>query len=387
MSTPVGGSTRFAVARTAVNTLVSGSGDKLRYGLELFGLNAPVADGCNVSDQTCSYPTPMSCKSVSCQFNSAPSISSVLADAGPEGATPTAQAVRAAALRPDMTDATRSRFILLVTDGDPTCPTTPAGVALSNTVQSISDVRDGGVRTFVLGFGGGSAGNLAQMAIAGGVTKAGCDAGTPQSCYYVATNAAELQTALNAIQSVVSSELGGTGGCDETCYSQGCPSGQVCKKSACVADPCSGVMCGANEACVNGVCNKFCTTACAVGKYCNSAGACVDEVPCSGITPPCDEQRNQVCVNGMCVEDHCSGASATIKDKCPAGTFCIRNNCSPEPIIILPDGGMTLADGGPVGGGKTPTPGCCSGAPEAFSALTLAIGLSALAARYRRRRP
>src|SRR5690349_20125641 len=59
MSQSVGGMVKYPTARSAVNNLVSASGDKIRYGLELFGLNTgPIANGCNISDNTCSYPNP-----------------------------------------------------------------------------------------------------------------------------------------------------------------------------------------------------------------------------------------------------------------------------------------------------------------------------------------
>ncbi len=363
------GPTKYPVARTAIATLVGGAGDKFRYGLELFGLGG--TSGCLISDPVCSYPNPTTaCRSVTCGFGTAQSINDVLNVQAPEGATPTALAMTTAMTRTDMKDTSRPRYVMLVTDGDPNCATTIDAVTAS--VDAISAARDGGVKTFVLGFAGGSTGNLMRMAIAGGVQKQGCDAGSPTSCYYVANNATELQAALDAISQVVAGELGPSGGCDETCYAQGCPSGQMCMNKACVADPCSGVQCASGQACVNGACNTFCTTTCATGKYCNSAGQCVDEIPCNG---GCDTagKRNQVCVNGACVEDYCSGATGNLK--CPSGTVCKRNNCIPT---------SSSPDGGPgTGTGDEPSPGCCSGAPGAFSILALMVGLAALAARRR----
>ncbi|MGQ0508173.1 MAG: vWA domain-containing protein, partial [Myxococcaceae bacterium] len=296
--------TRMNVTRNAVKQITASGGDKFRYGLELFGLNTLA--GCGISSPTCSYPNPTTCQSVLADFNVGAQVAAVLDPLIPQGGTPTWTAITEAAKRADLLDKSRPRYNLLVTDGEPAGCSQPNPIA--QTIAEITNARvDAGVKTFVLGVAlGASRDNLRDMSVAGGLPKAGCDpaAANSLSCYYNATNASELQTALNAIQQAVNTELGTAGGCDETCYAAGCTSGQICKQAACVADPCASVTCGPNEACVEGTCRKFCTTACALGHYCDN-GTCKEEVPCAG---GCNG-RNQICVGGACVENYCTGAT------------------------------------------------------------------------------
>ncbi|MHB8874285.1 MAG: adventurous gliding motility lipoprotein CglB [Myxococcaceae bacterium] len=161
----------------------------------------------------------------------------------PFGGTPTGPTLRALASYPPLLGSDRDQFILLITDGEPNCNgavdpatcfcTTPAlahacasgglnqCLDRDGTIAAITELRDKGVRTFVVGFGAeAGAGTtaaevLTAMALAGGLdrrcpggTDAECD-GAPGSClqatktcstaYYRAKDGAGLTAALARI--------------------------------------------------------------------------------------------------------------------------------------------------------------------------------------------
>ncbi len=368
-----GTASRYEVAKQAVAELTSGSAaQQMRFGLELFGTSDN--GNCGISPSTCSYPNPLTCGSVTCDFGQAANIADVLDDlAGPQGSTPTAGAIIEAKKRPDMQDTSRGRYILLVTDGQPSGRSS-AGT-LNNTLHALTDIRvDAGVKSFVLAFNVPSnlQTQLNQMADAGGTARqAVCD--TENLCYYDATNGTELRIALESIVSTVVGELGSP--CDETCYGQGCPAGQVCTGgTTCVPDQCANVQC-AQGVCVEGQCKSLCDVVCPVGQRCDN-GQCANDAPCA---QPCTGV-NEVCVNGQCVENYCSGKSSTIT--CPDTHVCYHNGCQLKPGA-QPDAG-TGRDGGT--GSTEAGAGCCSGAPGAFSVFAMVLGAALLLAMRRRSR-
>jgi hypothetical protein len=378
VSLPGGGTAkRWVVGRDAIKQIIQSDPEHLRFGLELFG-DVDSGGNCGISSPTCSPPTPETCNSVQCDYNTRTSIETIvnaLTAVDVDGSTPTASAINTAGQRADMNDTTRPRYIILLTDGNPdtgnvgncTESTGSTTTDYNNAITALNNIRtQKNVKTFVIGFAGGSADKLNGMAVAGGTQRnTTCDTANP--CYYNATNATELNDALSAIVGVVGGELGGTA-CDDTCYGQGCPAGQVCMNSACAADPCAGVSCPAGLFCANGTCTGSCSQSCPAGQRCDN-GTCAANAACA---TECTG-RNQACVNGQCVENLCSGE--TTKIGCPTGYTCIANGCE---LLTATDGGTDGGTGGANGGG-----GCCSGAPSAFSALALAMGLSALAIRRR----
>ncbi|MGA9524046.1 MAG: hypothetical protein WBV82_21475, partial [Myxococcaceae bacterium] len=251
---------------------------------------------------------------------------------------------------------------------------------MQSSLNALSAIRQGlGVKTFVLGFAGGSADNLNQMAQAGGSERHPGQCNTSdKKCYYEASNATELEAALNEIVTVVGGELGGFS-CDDSCYAQGCPAGQVCENAQCVADPCAAVSCNEGSACVDGVCKAFCSESCIGNKRCED-GVCVDDSIC----PSACTGRNQTCVAGQCVEDLCSGQGQTLD--CPDTHVCYKNACHLRFTPAKPDAGTSTDGGTTTGSGSgVETPGgCCSGAPGSFNVLALGVGLLAL--RLSRRR-
>ncbi|MFL5322502.1 MAG: vWA domain-containing protein [Myxococcaceae bacterium] len=379
MGTTVSGTSqsRYEVGRDAVNQLLSSNSSGFRYGLQLFGITTST-DSCGVSN--CYYSSSTACQSVLSDVNTNTAIAAVLQAGGPDGSTPTATSITNAMARADMKDATRPRFMILITDGDPNCPSN----TLTDTTTALNTAKNAGVKTYVLSFNGGTASNLNAMAQAGGTARnTTCDSANP--CYYNASSPAQLQTALNDIVAAVGGELGG-GGCDDTCYSAGaCAANQICKGGACVADSCATVSCQSGQYCVEGTCKHSCSPACQTGQYCDD-GVCKPSAACATACTA----KNSVCVNGQCVEDYCSGLSYHINCTNP-DDLCIDNAC--QTFASGTGGGAgggagggsgNKADGG-AGGGTASTSGCCSGAPDAASLFGILVGLSSLGALRRRK--
>jgi len=199
----------------------------------------------------------------------------------------------------------------------------------------------------------------------------------------------------------------------------------VCLNTTCVASPCAGVSCQADEFCRSGTCVRACLEPCPPGQKCVD-GACADD-PCASVF--CRVEINEVCQDGTCIMDPCvarwDGGSAarcrygqrclpdgTCGDEpcqyitCPEGTVCVVGQCqstsafTPPQVDAAvpedggePDGPTTQPDGALVDGGNTadvggPDPGSsgcgCQGAGRA-GGLVLAFALVVLALGRRRR--
>ncbi len=393
-----GAAPRYEVARDAVKRLVTNSTSGVRFGLEFFGFNleprpadnSDRTERCMVSSPSCFYSsasTNFSCASVEASPRASSDIVSALDRfVNPnfifiDNDTPTANAIQTAATRRDVNDPDRATYLLLVTDGNPAnCPVNADN--LTPALQQIEQVRTNqNVKTFVLSFAGGTRDNLAKMAVAGGTARhAGCALTPDERCYYYADDAASLDQALNEITNQVGGEFAG---CTESCYQLGCPSGQFCKNDACVADPCAAVTCNAGSVCSDGQCKATCSTACRATERCEN-GTCVPNSACS---TPCTG-TNQICVNGQCQEDYCSGSSFDLRSKCAAANLvCSRNACQAPLGGNTGGGGGDGTNGGNGGGATTPEgpkTGGCAGVPGAPALLTLALGLG-WALRQRRR--
>jgi hypothetical protein len=130
------------------------------------------------------------------------------ANLSPGGATPMRRALELARSNnwvsdaSDPLDATRSKNVLLVTDGQPNCLTSSdyRQEDVDGTVTAAGALLAAGVRVFVVGFGNGvTPGTLDLIAEAGGTD----NQGDPAHRYYQANNGTELQAALLAIGSAV----------------------------------------------------------------------------------------------------------------------------------------------------------------------------------------
>jgi hypothetical protein len=136
-----------------------------------------------------------------------------------------------------MTDGSRRRFIVLLTDGDPSCPDQSNTAAAFDanttvTVESLDRLRASGIKTFVIGFGRNvGPARLDRMAMAGGVPRTGATCADPANptgpripcLYYDASDLPTLNAAFDEIATVAQGELGGNS-CDDSCYViGGCP--------------------------------------------------------------------------------------------------------------------------------------------------------------------
>jgi hypothetical protein len=187
----VGDNTKWALAVTALDTVIANTKSKLRFGLILFpDMTAPECGQSGipvpVSDQGAGAITTLLDRSLTTQNTT---------DwyPGDPCMTPIDAAMAQAATDPSLGDSTRQSSILLVTDGQQTCGTVAAGnAALLNTVTTLNKTRH--VSTYVLGFGDAvDPATLTDLATAGGKPNAGL---VP---YYGAQDAAGLATALRAI--------------------------------------------------------------------------------------------------------------------------------------------------------------------------------------------
>lgn len=145
-------------------------------------------------------------------------------------------------------------YVVVITDGFQWCsPYDPAQRELPRT--AVKALRDRGIRTFVVGFGGGvDEEALAAMAMIGDTAPVGCDASAQdpaRPCYHQADDGPGLATALMAIAARASSEQcnGRDDDCDGTVDDGApCPSGQACTDGACEVEPAvdAGVAMGAD---------------------------------------------------------------------------------------------------------------------------------------------
>ncbi len=170
------GSTRWGALRTAVNQVLPRVDFTFELGIAIY----PLGGGCSISPSGVNLPPITGGGSLIQMF---------LGQVGPDGATPTRQALDAARRWYGSNPSPLPRFILLATDGAPNC-----GSDVGEVVQSLQALRSAGVDTFVLGIPGPRQA-LQQMAVAGGRARNGS--------FYEANNTAQLEQALREITAAV----------------------------------------------------------------------------------------------------------------------------------------------------------------------------------------
>ena len=187
-----GAASKWSQMTAAINQAVMGSEGNVRWGLKFFGNGA--ANSCDVTSGAAGT-------AVAPALNTASAIAAAIAGTGPATGTPTTNAeMSAASYLQSLTDP-NPKFILLATDGKPTCyggsntaDDSPAAIA------AVAAVAGGGLNTFVVGIattGMGTAdATLNAMADMGGEPQSGT------THYYPVMSTAELVAAIEKIQGI-----------------------------------------------------------------------------------------------------------------------------------------------------------------------------------------
>jgi len=187
-SLPNNAGTKWTVVTAAVNPAISGTQNAIQWGMKTF----PGDSGCAVATGIDVMVAPMN----------AAMMTAKIAQTTPDGdGTPTGDGVLAAATYLAGLATTDPKYILLATDGDPTCP----GDGITDALQQITAARAAGIPTFVIGVGTGndSGTNLDAMAIAGGQARPVTN--PLDTKYFPADSPDELAMTLKAITGQIAS--------------------------------------------------------------------------------------------------------------------------------------------------------------------------------------
>lgn len=331
-STVPGAGTRWVVAKAAVNRVLDKWDGQFPIGMSIF----PPLGGSGCGSQLVTPP----------DYKTKDKIKAAIDANGPSGGTPSGSAMRDAQAIKEMRDPDRKQYVVFITDGGPGCSGEPD--TCNGTVGQIRQAASASpsIATFVVGFGGGLGTSekqcLTQMADAGGKPAA-----TPEK-FYQADDAESLNKALSDILEIITGggDVGSGGVCDDTCYSNGCPTpGDLCIKGECKPNQCAGVSCGAkNSYCHSdgttpGICLSACMKGCPKGTRCDKGtcapypcpyfcGAglvcdttqkrCVPDALCQGLPLEKQCKGTSRCAGGICVDDPCRWT------RCPSGTRCIN---------------------------------------------------------------
>jgi hypothetical protein len=175
-TSPPAGQSRWDQITAAIKQVVM-QVSTVDWGLLFFEPISGGGLGCNVSS------TP----DVACGMNTATQVVNAINGTMPNGGTPTAEAIDAAVQYFNGANDGNTHYILVATDGEPSC---------NDPVASITTAANMGIKTIVVGIGAsGAATTLTNMANAGGMPNT-----TPgQAAYYQVNNTADLVSALNKI--------------------------------------------------------------------------------------------------------------------------------------------------------------------------------------------
>lgn len=313
--------TKWQSAQQVVPQVVNQFANRFRFGVSMFpGANNGCAAG-----------------GVDLSIGASPSqVQSLYSSLAPGGGTPTAASLTSAKNYLLSQGLSSPAYVLLITDGLPNCNASlnvatctsidPAATTAqykclddTQTVAAAQALRAANIPVYVVGFGSGitSTGNQAVLnaiASAGGTSTA-----------YIATNQAQLTTALNQVASTAS-----------TCCVNACTQGSArCsatgQRQTCQLDT-AGVCtvwanndCPTMTACTGGSC-VACSNQCSAGATrCGSSGnAEVCQVGTSGCTSWVVSRAcayGEVCTNGTC--SGCSGCTIGTS-RCTTGTVAER---------------------------------------------------------------
>jgi hypothetical protein len=190
---------KWQQATAALDQLAATMATSLRLGLEIFsGTSGGGGGGDMCADATLRLPV---------GDHTAAQVTASYSGVSPAGATPMTRALELAKTNnwysdtSDPDDATRSKNVLLVTDGQPNCLNGDyQNDDADGAVAAAGALFAGNVKVFVVGFGNGvDPDTLDRLAEAGGTD----NQSDPAHRYYQANNGAELQAALLAIGSAI----------------------------------------------------------------------------------------------------------------------------------------------------------------------------------------
>lgn len=198
---PSGGNdSKWTLVVPAVNEVVTATDGSVSWGLKVF----PEGEG-----EQCIAASVTSAVSVPIAPTNAAAITAEVTATTPEGnGTPTGDAIKAAvSYLKSLTDP-NPKFILLATDGEPSCAGTSEGGtnARSYAVQAVADAASAGVKTVVVGVATTKTSvtqALNDMAVAGQMARDSTDPSATK--YYLASTRAELVQVLVQITGQVSS--------------------------------------------------------------------------------------------------------------------------------------------------------------------------------------
>jgi len=194
-----GATSKWTVTTTALASYLPTVEATVNLGLKLF---ASGSNSCNVSNMAEIGP----------RANNAAAINTLLMTTRPGSSTPTTAAVtNAAAYLKTLTDV-NPKFILLVTDGIPTCGKAMCAAGVNtggdnaqcddaNAIAAVKAVHDMGISTFVLGVGTSASpgdATLSQMAMNGGYPR------NASPAYYPIDKPDDLTAAFQAVTGMVS---------------------------------------------------------------------------------------------------------------------------------------------------------------------------------------
>jgi len=190
---------KWSLVVPAVNQVVTATNTSISWGLKAF----PEGEGeeCIAESVTDAVP-------VSIAPDNAAAVTAQVTALTPEGnGTPTGDAVKAAVKYLKSLADPNPKFILLATDGEPSCKGTSEGSTNARTyaVQAVTDAASAGIKTVVVGVAttkSSATQALNEMAIAGQMPQSSGDPAAPK--YYLASTQDELVRALVEITGQVS---------------------------------------------------------------------------------------------------------------------------------------------------------------------------------------
>jgi hypothetical protein len=197
--TGCGPTSKWALMVPAITTVVGETATEVNWGLKMFPEDlTPV---CTVSSNAAVDIRPNNAAAVAAGIAAATSASGGVVS---YGQTPTRNAENGAAAYLSTLADSSPRFILLATDGLPTCLSSdsPASEDSAGATAAVTAARASGFPTFVIGIatrGGTSEATLSAMANAGGLPRAD----TPS--YYPVASAADLAAAIRTLVRVAAS--------------------------------------------------------------------------------------------------------------------------------------------------------------------------------------